>query len=114
MSEEETKTVKMVYSRFIENETQDWAKIDDVLAIIAELSNEELISESAIKYLEHSKGILRCEDDHDHRYCMAPLILEAVGAILTLYGETKTLHPKNAYILCYYLSLSELDILYLK
>lgn len=112
MSEEQAKTVKMVYARFMESETEDWVKIDDVLTLIENLTKEELIQESAIKYLQHSKGVFRCESDHDTRYCFAPYVLEAVGAILELYVETKNLHPKNAYILTYYLSMTEMGIVY--
>lgn len=112
MTPEQVKTVQMVYHRFIDSETDDWTNVDNVLESLESLSKEELVSESAIKYMKHSKGVFRCENDHEQEYCMAPFILESVGAILALYKETGNLHPRNAYILHYYLGMSEMGILY--
>jgi hypothetical protein len=112
MTPEQVKTIQMVYHRFIDSETEDWTNVDNVLEQLEGLSKEEVIGESAIKYMQHSKGTFRCENNHDQQYCMAPHILEAVGAILMLYKETEKLHPKNAYILHYYLGMSEVGIIY--
>ena len=112
MTVEEAQVVKMVYSRFIGTETEEWSEIDDALEMMSWLKPKELVEESRLKYKEHSKGIFRCTQDHSIEHCLAPYILESVDAILALYDKTHELHPKNAYILTYYLSLSELKMIY--
>lgn len=112
MSKDESEMVKMVYNRFMESETEDWTKIDDNLEFYAWLSDSDLVKEAKIKYGPHSKGTLRCSQDHEQINCFAPRILEAVEAIIKLYDQKKQLHSNNAYILSYYLVLSELDMIY--
>ena len=112
MSNEQARIVRMVYNRFMENESDDWTTMDDNLEIFSWLSNEDLVRESKAKFKKHSKGTFRCGQTHDQSVCFAPHILESVEAILDLYKSTKELHLKNAYILSYYLVLSELKLIY--
>ena len=113
MTNEESKTVKIVYARFIENENDDWTDLDENLTLYGQLGNKELVKQTKAKIKIHSKGIFRCVEQHPQEYCMSPLILESAEAIVNLYDETKVLHPKNSYILCYYLVLSELKLIYI-
>lgn len=112
MSKDQVEIVRIVYTRFIESEDQGWTEIDDNLEMYGWLSNEELVKEAKIKCLSHSKGTFKCTQKHEQQNCFAPRILEAVEAVLSLYDRTKELHPKNAYILTYYLVMSELKMVF--
>lgn len=108
MTKEQSEIVKMVYNRFFESEGEGWSRIDDNLELLQFLSDKELISESKILYKKHSMGVFRCTKEHDQASCFAPYILEAVEAIISI----EDLHPKNAYILTYYIAMSELNLIY--
>ena len=111
MTKDQSEIVRTVYLRFIESEEESWGDLDSHLENIAEMSDEELIAAVATKSLSHSKGI-RCQQDHDPRYCFAPFILEAVESILELFIETNQLHEKNKYILSFYLAMAELGLIF--
>ena len=96
----------------MESEDDTWGDIDCNLEMFDWLSDKELIEETRIKILEHSRGTFRCAQNHEQGICFAPLVLEAVIAINKLYEETGRLHEKNRYILTYYLSMSELRLIY--
>jgi hypothetical protein len=112
MTKEESETVKIVYNRLMESEGEDWSPIDDSLELCSYLTDSELVTESSIKYVVHCQGVFRCSQDHDIQFCMAPRILDAVEAILALYWQTKELHAKNRYLLEYYLTMSEMRMLF--
>jgi len=120
MSTEQVAIVKLVYNRFMESEEPPanterslWSDMDNNLIFFDLLSDDEMVKESIIKYQQHcSCSIFTCEQEHDQEFCFAPFILECVGYILELYDETKELHPKNRYVLSYYLTMSELKIIY--
>jgi hypothetical protein len=112
MSREEKEVVQLVYNRLIESEEEEWSNIDGYLELCSYMSDSELVTESSIKYVVHSQGVFRCSQEHDLSFCMAPRILDAVEAILALYWQTKELHPKNRYILEYYLTMCELRMLF--
>ena len=113
MTQEQSQIVKLVYTRFIESEEEDWSDLDCNLEFCGYLSDKELIKECSIKVFEHSKGDLRCVENHAPTYCMAPLVLEAVEAILDLHDKTGELHEKNRYIMEFYLAMSAMNLLYL-
>ena len=113
MSEEQSKVVKLVYSRLIESEEGVWTDIDENLLFYDWLDDKELITESHIKHEKHSRGVFRCSQKHNQENCVAPLILESVEAILKLYRETSQLHIKNRYILVYYLVMTEMGMIFL-
>lgn len=114
MASEEKEVVSLVYRRFIESESNgSWANLDETLWYFEIISDRDVINESMIKYLSHSKSPFRCKNDHDSKYCMAPLILDSVESILLLHEKEETdLHPKNRYILTYYLAMSELGLIF--
>ena len=114
MSSEQSAIVKLVYNRFMESEESSaWNDMDENLCFFDLLSDEEMIKESTIMFESHSKcKTFRCERGHEISECFAPFILECVEYILDLYGETEELHIKNRYILEYYLTMSELKIIY--
>ena len=112
MTREESEIVKIVYNRFIESESGDWTDIDENLEFFSYLTEEDLIREAGVRKIRHSKGTMKCSQNHKSVECFAPLILEAVEAILNLYEKTGTLHPKNAYVLNYYLVFSEIGLIY--
>ena len=102
----------MVYNRFMENEGAGWGELDDILELLGYLTDVEIVREAIFKYIQHSEGNFRCERDHDRSKCFAPHILEAVGAIIKLFEETGNIHPKNAYILTYYLAMTETRLIF--
>lgn len=120
MTAEEASVVKLVFSRFMESERvnekserTDWGEIDYALEYFEWMTDDELIRESKIIYDIHKKGkIFRCYDSHKYEECFAPFILEAVGSILDLLDNTEILHPKNRYILLYYMSLTETKMIF--
>ena len=116
MTKEQSNVVKIVYSRFMESESESkfaiWGDLDCNLEFMDSLTDNELVKESEIKLFEHSKGTFRCAQDHDQSICFAPFILDAAQAITALYRDTNELHPKNRYILTYYLSMSEMRLIY--
>jgi hypothetical protein len=113
MTQEQSQIVKLVYTRFIDSEEAIWSEFDDNLEFVDYMTDEELIRECKIKTFEHSKGSLRCVENHDPTYCMAPLVLEAVEAILDLHNQTGELHEKNRYVLTFYIAMSAMGLLYL-
>lgn len=112
MTKEQTEIVKLVYNRLIENEEENWSEIDDNLEFFGLLSDRDIIKESRIKYKKHSKGTFKCVQNHQQEHCFAPYVLEGVEAILSLYDKTLELHPKNAYILTYYLAMTEMKMVF--
>lgn len=112
MTKEEAESVKLVYNRLIGSEEEDWSPIDDSLELCSYLTDSELVTECSIKYVAHSQGTFRCSQEHEAQYCMAPRILDASEAIITLYWQTKELHPKNRYLLEYYLTMSEMKMIF--
>jgi hypothetical protein len=111
MSQEEIQVVKVVYERFIDSESEGWGDLDDNLEFFDWLNDRELIDETKVKQIGCSKGI-RCASEHDIGDCFAPYIFEAVTAILNLWDKTRMLHKNNRYILLYYLSMSEMDLIF--
>jgi hypothetical protein len=112
MTEEQVKTVKLVYSRFIDSESDEWTAIDENIEYCSYLSDSELIKEVTIKYEIHCKSEFRCNQNHQQIHCFAPYILESVEAILNLYIDTEELHEKNRYILTYYIVMSDLGMIF--
>jgi len=96
----------------MESESVSWGDLDDTLEFFGWLSDRELIKEAQIRFSFHQHGVFRCTQNHDQQYCVAPLILDSVEAIVSLYKKTGELHEKNRYILTYYLSMSELNFIY--
>jgi hypothetical protein len=113
MTKEQSDIVKMVFNRFIDNETETWTDLDSNLELFGYLSDEELIQEAKAKFSYHSEGSFRCLQNHNPDVCFAPFILEAVESILNLHDETRTaIHPNNLYVLKYYLVMSEMRMIY--
>lgn len=112
MSKDQAEIVKLVYARFIENESDEWTEVDDNLEFCNYLTDSELIREAEIKYESHCVGNFRCIQEHEPQFCFAVYILEAVEAILKLYENKKELHEKNRYILVYYVAMSALGMIY--
>lgn len=119
MTEEQVRIVKAVYSRFIESEAETWTDLDSNIELYDYLNNRELVAESEIKFNKFSKKVFRCSQHHGgdpkmhlQELCMAPIILEAVGAVISLYRETKELHPKNRYLLTFFHAMSEMKMIY--
>lgn len=112
MSKEEAEVVKTVYARLMDSEEAGWSEVDENLEFFGYLTDKDLITESHVRLIKHSHGRFRCYKDHDLAHCFAPLILDAVESILKLSAESGELHPKNAYILTYYLAMSEMQMIF--
>jgi hypothetical protein len=113
MTPDETQVVRIVYERFLESESNEWGDLDSNLEFFDWLIDSELVNESKVKQIKHLKSKnFRCTSDHDQQDCFAPVVLEAVGYILNLWDKTRTLHENNRYILVYYVSMSELNLIF--
>ena len=113
MTRQEAQVIKVVYERFIDSESLEWADIDCNLEFFDWLHNKELVSEAKVKQIKHSKGkIFRCTSNHNQEDCFAPFILEAVTYIINLWDRTRILEEKHRYILLYYVSMSEMGLIF--
>lgn len=113
MTQEEIQVIKVVYDRFIDSETLDWGDLDCNLEFFDWLSDKEIISETKVKLIKHSKGkIFRCTSTHNQEDCFAPFILEAVNNIVNFWDKTRILDEKSRYILLYYVSMSEMGLIF--
>lgn len=112
MTPDEIEIVKIVYQRFLESEDQIWTDVDSTLEMFEYLTDDEIIVESEVKIGKHAKNGIRCSLQHDRIDCFSPYILEAAEAIVKLYNNTNQLHPKNRYILSYYLAMSEVGLIF--
>lgn len=112
MSKEEYRIVQAVYGRFISCEEDGvWTGLDDLMEYFEYLTDNEIIVESQFKMKINTQKGIKCTQNHPPSDCFAPTILEAVEAIISLFDKTQSLHPKNRYILCYYMTLCELKLL---
>lgn len=116
MTTEQSAVVKTVYARFMDSEggelEHSWTGLDDNLELFSWLSDTDIAREASVKAETHRHGTFRCHNVHEQQHCFAPYILEAVQAILDLYEKTGDLHENNRYILTYYLSMSELGMIF--
>ncbi len=113
MNKAEVDVVSNVYRHFIESESDtDWNELDEKIWMLDFLSDAQMILEAKAQYEKHSPKGLRCKLDHQIEYCMAPLVLEAVEAILKLSDETGMLHEKNRYILSFYIAMGATGLIY--
>ena len=105
MSPEQRKTVTSVYNHLISKESRGWDDLDDYLDMLEYLDNDQLHREADVLYLQHCRGPVKCHQDHPREQCFVPLLVDAVSSILELYKESNAMHPKNRYILQYYLAM---------
>jgi hypothetical protein len=108
MSPEQVKTVTYIYGLLMASEIKEWEKIDEYLQALEWLSYFQLCNECEALYSIHQDNHLVCpyiEGEESTHFIVS--MLEAVEAITQLYRETEDLHPRNRYILCYYLALCQ-------
>jgi hypothetical protein len=111
MSSEQRKTVTTVYNHLLSKEDRGWDGLDDLIDMLEYLSDDQLHREADVVYTEHSRGKVRCKEDHAAERCLMPLLVDASAAIIELYKETNSLHPKNRYILYYYLAMNQAGLI---
>lgn len=113
MTKDQQDTVTKVYRRFYESDLADaeWTDIDEQMTMLEWLDDNQLATESRVKFNEHVNGKPRCMQDHTGSECFVPTIIEATSAILDLYESTSNLHEKNRFILRYYLALSQVGFI---
>ena len=107
ISPEQAKNITDLYGKFLASESKGWSRIDDFLELLEFLDDSEIYRETEVLYSVHKTKKMGCPYIHSEgTICFVHGILEAVEAIVGLYEETENLHPKNRYILAYYLALS--------
>ncbi len=111
MTEEQRKIVVLVYTHLLDKEDRGWDGLDDCMDLLEYLDNDQLHREADVVHSVHSRGAVRCQQDHAKEKCFIPLLVESVGAILELYKETGSLHEKNRYILQYYLAMQQANMI---
>jgi len=103
----ETKNIIFVYNELIKHESRAWGDLDNYLELLDYLNDLEICREAAALYFLHKTKNMGCNKKHaEGHWCFARSILDAVESILNLYEENEGLHPKNRYILGYYLALT--------
>lgn len=107
MTSDEAKLVSEVYLKLSETEYRGWNGIDDYLVLLDFLDDDQLNREAEVIYEEHKNKKVRCPVNHPASSCIIPKLVESTGSILNLYKETGNLHPKNKYILQYYLAINQ-------
>lgn len=111
MTSDQVKVVVGVYAHLIAAEDRGWDSLDDYMHHLEYLDDDQLHREADVILTEHVRGLVRCRENHPREKCFIPTLIEAVGAILELYKDTNNLHPKNRYILCYYLAFNQADLI---
>lgn len=113
MTNIEKQIVTSIYRHFLESELEGWTEIDDMLELMEMLNDQEVVDESVINNNHFMQHGVQCGEGHNSPdECFAGVILEAVNAILRVYLETRVLHEKNRYILLYFLTLSEMKLIF--
>lgn len=111
MSPEQRKTVTSAYNHLMEREGRGWDELDDCLDYLEYLDDNQLHRETDVIYTQHVSRRVKCRQDHPIEHCFIPMLVDAVTAILELYKETNSLHPKNRYILQYYLAMQQVGMI---
>lgn len=107
MSQEQIKSVTTAYNHLMESEKRGWDILDELITYLGYLDDNQLQIEARIVYEKYNGSPVKCSQDHPKDKCFIPVLIDAVGAILELYKETKNLHGKNKYILQYYLAIEQ-------
>lgn len=107
MDSSQKDAVTIVYNRFMDQEGRGWDQLDDTLDLLEYLDDDQLYREASVLYSYQEHKNPRCPQDHHKSKCFIPVVIEAVSAILELYQDSPTMHPKNRYILQYYLAISQ-------
>ena len=109
MTREQQETVLKVYRQFVSSDCQDqqWTTLDTFMEALSWLEDPQVVIEAAVMVQLHAGGQPRCTQNHPIDQCFVPVIIDAVGYILDLYTKTGNLHPKNRFILEYYLAVSQ-------
>jgi hypothetical protein len=111
MTPEQRKTVTNAYNHLMEKEARGWDGLDDCMDCLEYLDDDQLHREADVIYEQHAKKQVKCQQDHPIDHCFIPMLVDASAAILELYKETGSLHPKNRYILQYYLAMQQVGMI---
>lgn len=111
MTAEQRKIVTQAYNHLMEKEARGWDGLDDQLCYLEDLNDDELHVEACVVNQKHANGKVRCEQKHPIEHCFIPMLVDAASAIIELYAETNSLHPKNRYILQYYISMQQVGMI---
>ena len=111
MTHDQKNIVRQAYTHLLSHENRGWDELDDYVDYLDYLTNDELHRESDILYSQHRGVAVKCHQKHKREECFIPLLIDAVAAILDLYKENGNLHPKNKYILQYYLAMNQANMI---
>ena len=106
MTPDQVKTVAEVYRKFIGTEREDlWTPVDEYISSLDYIDDHQLFREAGVVHEKFQGKEAGCGQTHKASECFMEVVVEAAGLILDLYRETGNLHPKNRYILEYYIAL---------
>jgi hypothetical protein len=114
MTPEQRKVVTQAYNHLMEKESRGWDGLDDSMYCLEYLDDDQLHREADVIHEHHVKGKVRCQQNHPIEHCFIPMLVDAATAILDLYKETSSMHPKNRYILQYYLAMQQVGMIVLE
>lgn len=111
MTPEQRKVVTQAYNHLLEKEARGWDGLDDCMDCLEYLDDDQLHREADVIHAQHTLGKVRCQQNHPIEHCFIPMLVDAASAILELYKETSSMHPKNRYILQYYLAMQQVGMI---
>lgn len=111
MTTDQRNIVRQAYLHLLGHENRGWDELDDLVDYLEFLNDDELHRESDLLYSQHRGASVKCHQQHDRKECFIPILVEAVNIILELYKETGAMHPKNKYILQYYLAMNQVNMI---
>jgi hypothetical protein len=114
MTQNEIKNVALVYNKLISRENESWDDLDDYLEMLEYMSNDEIYRESEVINTKHKGKNVGCDHDHQKEKCFIPVMVEVCESIMKFYLDKNELHPKNRYILQYYLALTHANFIQVK
>jgi len=107
LNPDQSKIVSKSYLHLLSSERGGWSDIDEYLLLLDYLEDDQLFREASVLYDRHKNSVVSCTEDHPREACFVPLLVESSQYIIELFEETHNLHPKNRYILSYYLALDQ-------
>lgn len=102
--------IDIVLRRFVQvdNQQTKWTSLDTNMSMLEWLDDNQTVKEAEIVHSEHSMGKVRCKMNHIESKCFAPMIVTAVGHIVSMNKESGHLTSDQRYVLQYYISLAKI------
>lgn len=112
MTPEKTKVVEEIYNFLLTSETNaPWDDLDDQMMHLEYLEDSQILRETEVQFMYHSRGKIRCYSEFCNQGCYADKIVMAVTYILDLHKGDGAISKENRYVLESYLALSHIHMI---